>query len=159
MKSDRISVGVAGATPGWMVVRVGDTELALPIERVGEVIPVPEMSPVPTAPSWVAGIISVRGEVVPVVDLGMRVRGQPADREGRLVLAATDHADERVGLIVDAVVGLIDRIGATVAESEREASIPERFASGVVTDAASVRRAILDLTATLDPSVAESRSA
>lgn len=100
---------LSGATPGWMVVQVGDAHLALPIDSVGEVLPVPDVTPVPMAPSWVAGVTSVRGGVVPVIDVGLRLLDAPASREGRLVLTHADGVDERIGLIVDAIAGLVER--------------------------------------------------
>lgn len=144
----------AGASPGWMVVRIGtDMELALPIEAVGEVMPVPALSPVPMAPAWMPGIISVRGVVVPVVDAGMRLRGRRAGPDGRVVLVHADDTGERVGLLVDGIAGLIERSGARV-EERSDDTLPARFVSARVSNGGGERIPVLDLAALLDPSLA-----
>lgn len=144
---------IASGTPGWMVVRLGETRVALPIEAVGEVMPVPELSRVPMAPPWVAGIVNVRGEVVPVVDAPLRVGGTAAGADRRLVLATVDQSGEHVGLLVDGVAGLLERTGATVGDVPAAArSIPKRFASAGVSRG-DVQVPLLDLEALLDPAV------
>ena len=149
---------IAGASPGWMVVRLGDASVALPIEAVGEVMPIPELSRVPMAPAWVAGIVSVRGEVIPVVDAVARARGGAAAAEGRLVLVAADETGERVGLLVDGISGLIERTGATLGVAPAESvSIPKRFAAAGVSRG-DVHVALLDLTALLDPAIESGRA-
>lgn len=144
-----------GAGPGWMSVRVAGVALALPIEIVGEVVPTPTLSAVPMVPSWVAGIVSIRGEVVPVVDPGARLFGRPASRDGRLVLARPDDAGDRIGLLVDAVTGLIDRGSATVGKAaDAPGDVPAPFVAAVVSGAGFGRLPVLDLEAMLDREIA-----
>jgi len=144
----------AGAAPGWMLVRVAGNDIALPIESVGEVLPRPELAAVPMAPRWVAGIVLVRDDVVPVVDLGLRLFGRAVDGEVRMVIATTSDGD-RVGLLVDGVAGLIERTEARAVEVAADAAtaLPDRFATGVVVPGAGPAVGILDLRATLDPAI------
>ena len=145
---------IATGSIGWMVVRIGDMRAALRIETVGEVLPPPELSPVPMAPAWVAGIGSVRGEVVPVVDTALRLAGRAGAPDGQVVLVAPDDSGERVGLRVDGVAGLIERIGAQVDENRREGlGVSTVFVAARVTDASGVAVPLLDLSALLDPAV------
>ena len=147
----------AGAAPGWMTVRVAGVEFAFAIEAVGEVLPTPPVSPVPLVPAWVAGIVSVRGDVIPVVDAGIRLFGAAASRDGRLVLCAPDAAGERTGVLVDTVTGLIDRSDGELDASARAGAasrgFPARFASGIVTHGESGRIPLLDLGALLDSGI------
>lgn len=99
----------AGAAPAWMLLDIGGERFALPIEQVGEVLPVPELSPVPMTPAWLAGIADVRGTVIPVLDAGLRLRDTPASRDGRIVLTRPDENGESVGLMVDGIAGLVER--------------------------------------------------
>jgi purine-binding chemotaxis protein CheW len=145
---------IAGAAPGWMLVHVAGVEIALPIESVGEVLPMPELAAVPMAPRWVAGIVSVRDEVVPVVELGMRLFGRASTGERRMVIATTSDG-ERVGLVVDTIAGLIDRSEARAAApgSTETGALPDRFATGAVAAGDDAPVGILDLRATLDPAI------
>lgn len=99
----------AGGGPAWMLLDIAGKRYALAIEAVGEVLPVPELSPLPMTPDWVPGIADVRGEVVAVVDAGLRLGGRASSRQGRLVLTHPDENGERVGLLVDAIAGLVER--------------------------------------------------
>lgn len=62
----------------------------------------------PDAPAWLSGVINLRGRLVPVVDLRLRLGvGAPAvDLSTPIVIAS--HGDGVVGLIVDAVSGIVD---------------------------------------------------
>ncbi|MGI9591384.1 MAG: chemotaxis protein CheW [Myxococcota bacterium] len=77
---------------------------ALAVERVREIVRVRPITPVPRVPEDVRGVISLRGEIVQVVDLRRRLGLEPvaATRASRIVVV---HAgDDRIaGLLVDAV--------------------------------------------------------
>lgn len=97
-----------GGMPGFMVVAVGDIEVGLPIGSVGEVVATPPLARVPLAPRAVAGVTSIRGTVVPVLDLGLRLGAGSASREGRTVLVSATDGEDVVGVLVDRVSGLVD---------------------------------------------------
>lgn len=142
-----------GGSPGWVVVRVAAVELGIGIEAVGEVLPTPEIVRVPMAPLWVAGVVSVRGEVVPVIDLGLRLFGRAADRSGRLLLATVPGTTDRVGLLVDSVSGLLDRATpVSPATTRRTATegVPARFLAATLERASDARLPVIDLAAALD---------
>ena len=92
-----------------MLLDIAGARYALAIDAVGEVLPVPPLSPVPMTPVWMAGVADVRGVVVPVIDAGVRLGRAPASRDGRIVLTRPDENGERVGLIVDGVAGLVEQ--------------------------------------------------
>lgn len=81
--------------------------------RVQEVIRYQEMTPVPLAPTTVAGLINLRGEIVTAVDLRERL-GLPARSEGRLpmnVVLTTEGG--AVSLLVDEIGDVLDVDGDT----------------------------------------------
>jgi purine-binding chemotaxis protein CheW len=86
-----------------VVFRVGREEYAVSIEMVKEVITWIEPTPVPDAPSGVEGVISLRGDVIPVVDLGRLFRAprQSRQADGRIIVMEVN--EERAGFVVDAV--------------------------------------------------------
>ena len=61
-----------------LLVRLGSSALAFPVEAVLEVLPMPELVPVPGMPSWLPGIAGVRGRVQAVVDLTAHLAPQRA---------------------------------------------------------------------------------
>lgn len=77
---------------------------AVPVERVREIVRVRPITPVPRVPADVCGVISLRGEILEVVDLRLRLRLRAAKpgRASRIIVAHT--ADGGVaGLLVDGV--------------------------------------------------------
>lgn len=83
---------------------LGGALYALPVERVREVVRMRSITPVPRVPAEVCGVISLRGEIVQVVDLRRRLGLEPipATRASRIVIVHGE--DGRVaGLLVDGV--------------------------------------------------------
>lgn len=78
-------------------------DYALDIQRIREIIKIRPMTEVPRAPSFIPGIISVRGAIIPVVDLRQRLRlpADPPTKSSRVLIVAKEA--ETYGLLVDAV--------------------------------------------------------
>jgi purine-binding chemotaxis protein CheW len=77
---------------------------ALPIERVREIVRLRAITPVPRVPDAIRGVISLRGEVVEVLDLRRRL-GLPESAPTRASRIVVLHGDDGTvtGLLVDAV--------------------------------------------------------
>jgi len=89
----------------WISFYLGQEEYALDIEVVSELIKPRALTELPQVPAYVCGIISLRGEVIPVVDLKLRLGLEHEDRCDvdlqRIVVC--DGNDQRVGLLVDRI--------------------------------------------------------
>jgi purine-binding chemotaxis protein CheW len=83
--------------------RVGDQLYGLDILRIREIVRPQKLRPVPKAPSFVEGVMNLRGAVIPVVDLRRRfdLAIPPADRQTRIMISAL--SGRIVGLLVDEV--------------------------------------------------------
>jgi len=111
--------------PGSFVVMVVDgAEYGLPIASVREILHVPAITRVPFSADAVAGVVAIRGVVVPVLDLGVRLFSRPADRTGRLVVALPGDGAEPLALLVDAVVGVIDASDVVARDMPADAAAP-----------------------------------
>ena len=81
--------------------RVGEAEYAIPASDVLQMESFEGATPIPNAPSYVAGIVQVRGRVVPVVDLRARFGLPQAPRTLDTRVVVAQHGDRVVGLLVD----------------------------------------------------------
>ncbi len=84
-----------------VVFRVGSAEYVLPAASVVQMESYSGATPVPGSKPYVAGLVQVRGRVIPVIDARVRF-GLPAiDRgiDGRIVVSQVN--DRTVGLVVD----------------------------------------------------------
>lgn len=86
-----------------VVFRLGAEAFGLRLQEVREIIMVGMITPVPRAPSFIDGVLNLRGEVMPVIDLRDRfgLTRQPATNLSRIVI--TPIGDVFTGLVVDAV--------------------------------------------------------
>ncbi len=77
------------------------------ILAIREIIKLREITEVPRAPRFLLGVVTVRGLVLPVVDLRLRLKldVQPLDRAARILVVM--HKGERFGLLVDEVRGVV----------------------------------------------------
>jgi len=81
---------------------------AVPVERVREIVRMRPVTPIPRVPPALRGVISLRGEIVEVVDLRLRLGLTPAQptRASRIIVLHGD--DGRMsGLLVDAVTDVL----------------------------------------------------
>ncbi|MEJ2464221.1 MAG: chemotaxis protein CheW [Candidatus Thiodiazotropha sp.] len=85
-----------------------DETYGINVMQVQEVLRVTEIAPVPGAPSYVLGIINLRGNVVTVVDTRTRF-GLPSaemDDSSRIIVIESDK--QVVGILVDAVAEVVE---------------------------------------------------
>ena len=92
--------------------RIEDQEFCLDIMAVREIRGWTAATPLPHSPSYVRGVINLRGAVVPVIDLHARF-GRPAVPPGKktcIVIFDSLREGERteLGLVVDAVSEVVD---------------------------------------------------
>lgn len=86
----------------YLCFNLGKEEFAIPLLDVREVIGVPETTPVPQAPSHFVGIMNLRGKVLSVMDLRVKlgVKPQPSPETAVVIL---DIGDLQLGVIVDCI--------------------------------------------------------
>jgi purine-binding chemotaxis protein CheW len=93
-----------------LVFRLGEERYALPTDRVLEVARPGEPTPVPGAPEVLAGVVNLRGEVLPVFDLGQLLRREKVSPGGRARLLVLGEDRPELAALVDEVeaVTLLD---------------------------------------------------
>lgn len=77
------------------------------VHQIKEIIKTREYVKVPNAPSFVEGVINLRGQITPIVDLRkiFDVECKKEDDNSRIIMV--DLNSEVIGLIVDSVVGVV----------------------------------------------------
>ena len=92
---------------GILSFAVGGEVYGVDILSIREIIKLREITEVPRAPRFLLGVVTVRGLVLPVVDLRVRLRLDvaPLGRAARILVVL--HKGERFGLLVDEVRGVV----------------------------------------------------
>lgn len=91
----------------FVVLRVGDASYLLPATEVRELETWSGATPVPAAPDFVAGVVHVRGRVVPVIDLRRRFALPDVERGLDARIIVTEVGDRSVGLVADSARELL----------------------------------------------------
>jgi purine-binding chemotaxis protein CheW len=86
---------------------VGGETYGVDILHIREIIKMRDITEVPRMPAFLLGVISVRGLVIPVIDLRARLRldDTPLTRAARILVV--DRDGEPFGLLCDAVTGVV----------------------------------------------------
>lgn len=90
------------------------SEYAIPISNVQEIIPMPVPTRLPQVPEFIEGIISLRGKIIPIIDLkkkfalggitgGQDRRGIIIDMEGQIISIVVDEVNEVLKLSADRI--------------------------------------------------------
>jgi len=100
--------GDAPSTRDWVGIgfRLGDERFLAPREEVREIVASPTgLARVPGAKAWIAGLISIRGQLLTVVDLNAYLGGGALrlGRDSRILVI--NHRELGAGLLVDEVLG------------------------------------------------------
>jgi purine-binding chemotaxis protein CheW len=104
---------------------LGNEEYAVPVDRVREVLTPREITPVPHTADYLVGVCSLRGTVMPVVDLNRRLglAASTRDEKSRIIVVSLGQ-DDQVGLFVDRVRGVVRFLSSAVRPA------PETVAQG-----------------------------
>ena len=91
-----------------VIFRLDKEEFGAPIASVQEIVRIPdELIRVPKAPSFVEGVINLRGTVLPVIDLRLRLGLEQVERSDRQRIMVFLISDVRTGFIVDQVAEVL----------------------------------------------------
>lgn len=81
--------------------RIGDETYGVRISSVREIVRVPEITPVPSAPDIIEGVINLRGKIVPVMDLRKRFGRSDVQPDKKNRILVVELEGKLVGLIVN----------------------------------------------------------
>jgi len=97
-----------------VVFSLGSEEFGVDITRVKEIIKVPEITKIPNSPPFIEGIINLRGQITPVMDLRKKLgigQGEISDASRIIII---DLPVGNVGVIVDSVSEVLRMNGKDV---------------------------------------------
>lgn len=98
------------------------------IMEVSEIVRLSDITPIPNSPDFVDGVITLRGQVIPIVDLGKRFHFQP--------VSFTEDEELLRGIIIlnvnDMVIGiLIDQINRVLTINNDQIQPPPQVIAGI----------------------------
>jgi len=97
--------------------------------KVKEIARMEEVTPIPRVPSYIEGVLNLRGQILPIVCLRKRLALPPRQETTTTRIVIVDAEDLKVGLIVDAVTEVSDITNAVVTPAPHLAT--SSFVTGV----------------------------
>ena len=82
---------------------LGSEEYGVDISQVQEIIRMVEITHVPRAPHFMEGVINLRGQLIPIIDLRTRFAMGRAEHTKSTRIVVTEIGSKRVGIVVDSV--------------------------------------------------------
>jgi len=83
--------------------RLASEEYGVDISQVQEIIRMVEITHVPRAPHFMEGVINLRGQLIPIIDLRTRFGMPRAEHTKSTRIVVTEIGNKRVGIVVDSV--------------------------------------------------------
>ena len=83
----------------FTIFKIGDEIFGISIDRVVEILKVQKIFTIPGLPEFLSGVMSVRGNIVPVIDLRRRFGIKPAGNKERIIIVR--YGQEKISFLVD----------------------------------------------------------
>lgn len=116
-----------------VVFTLGDEEFGVDIAQVREIVRLVQITYLPKAPSFIEGVVNLRGQVLAVIDLSKRlnIASKPRSEQSRIIVV--EVSDNTVGMIVDSVSEVLRLSSDRIEEIPDllETEVPEHYIRGV----------------------------
>jgi len=87
----------------YLTFKLGAEDYGIEIRYVTEIVGLQKVTEVPDMPAFVKGVMNLRGQVIPVMDVRLRFNMPPRDYDERTCIVVVNILDVQLGLVVDTV--------------------------------------------------------
>ncbi len=100
---DNIKTQLSGKTLQVVTFALAREEYGVDIAQVQEINRMVTITHVPRAPQFMEGVINLRGQLIPIIDLRSRFGMERAERTKNTRIVVTEIGTKRIGMVVDSV--------------------------------------------------------
>src|SRR5664280_733643 len=111
---------------------IGSQEFCISTTSVREIRGWTPATPLPHAPAFVLGVVNLRGVVLPIVDLAVRLGFPPTQPTARHAIIVVEVGDQVAGLLVDGVSDIFTADAQIQATPEIAAETAKLYLRGVI---------------------------
>jgi purine-binding chemotaxis protein CheW len=115
-----------------VVFHAGREEYALPIENVVSIEKLDNINPIPHLPPYVLGLVKVRNELIPVMDMSSILYNYPLNNEKGLFLLVVHTETLEVGLVVKEAKEILEVTDAAITDVGLLAYSKTKYFNGVI---------------------------
>lgn len=91
----------------YLIFKLDEDSYGIDIKYVVEIIGIQEITEVPDLPIYIRGIINLRGKVIPVMDMRIRLKKEEKDYNDRTCIIVIELENICLGIIVDSVSDVV----------------------------------------------------
>ena len=106
----------------YLTFAIGEDSYGIGLEVVDDIIGVQDVTYVPRQPEYLKGVINLRGQIIPVIDIRIRFNQEARDYDDRTCIVVIKMEDTPVGIVVDRVQEVV-----TISE----VTVPSTFSNNV----------------------------
>ncbi len=105
---EEVLVGTGTDSKKFVTFELGKEEFGADVTQIKEISRIEETTQVPTAPSFVEGVINLRGTITPIIDLRSRLGLERKDYDSDTRIVIAELKDKFTGMIVDTVTDVLE---------------------------------------------------
>ena len=110
-----------------VVFQLENEEFGADINSVREIIRLPDITSVPTAPSTILGVINLRNETIPIISLRRLFGWEDIETDSETRILVVDADGRGIGLVVDSVVEVLRLEKTAFSDSPRSIGASATF--------------------------------
>src|SRR6056297_4350354 len=92
----------------YLMCKIGGEVYGIDIQHVTDIIELQKITEVPDMPKYVKGVINLRGNVIPVIDMRLRFGMESKEFDDRTVITVVNIRSYSIGFIVDTATEVVD---------------------------------------------------
>ena len=104
---DEVTNNAGDGLQEYLIFTVGSTDFGVDIRLVEEIIEIQPVFKIPNSLGFCKGIINIRGKIVPVIDMRIKLGFDGADYDERASIIVVMLNSEQIGMMVDRVQDVI----------------------------------------------------
>jgi purine-binding chemotaxis protein CheW len=96
----------------YILVGIDALRLAIAIDDLAEVGPLPAITFLPNLPPWIQGIVNIRSEIISVIDFAgfLKIQNMRTCQGSRFMVL--QHKKQKIGIRLDTIIGTVSRTAA-----------------------------------------------
>ncbi len=106
--ADALNQAPPVVTERFLTFMSDDLVFGISTNNVIEIIPSYTVRSIPTVPDYILGVLNLRGQIVPIIDLRLRMNKPFAEPTSNTCVVILEHEDLMMGIVVDSVLQVID---------------------------------------------------
>ena len=131
--SAAVAAATASAAGGeFLTFRLGQEEYGIDILRVQEIRSYEPPTRIANAPPFIKGVVNLRGVIVPIVDLRVKLGCESIEYNGFTVVVVLNVRGRVLGAVVDSVSDVLELSGEAIRPApEMHTAVDTRFITGI----------------------------